>query len=190
MIGRRHFLKLGPATLTGALALDWSTASAARTKDGNAKFSRALFDRRFAESTAFAASLAACGVATTALPADVSTLWYSDLRRTLEQQRRPLLGLTDRSALFCFEELARDVGMSVAARIDHVIDSDGNVLHEATGPASWAAPIGSLTPQQRFGDLTAMLVSQALPQRIAAAQKLTGPAAPSGYVGLVSWVIS
>ena len=51
----------------------------------------------------------------------------------------PIIGLTDRPALFCLEELARDVGMRVIFRADHVMDQGGHAQHTAVGPASLIA---------------------------------------------------
>ena len=87
-------------------------------------FQRAVFDERFAECRAFAAELNSAGVFTSAIRGDVAKLWYDDLRARLSESRVPIAGLTDRVTLFCLEELARDVGMRVIFRADHIMDQN------------------------------------------------------------------
>ena len=78
----------------------------------------AVFDERFDECLAFAGEMNRRGVVTSGIRGDVAKLWYEDLRARLRQGPAPIAGLTDRLALFCLEELARDVGMKVFFRVD------------------------------------------------------------------------
>jgi len=104
--------------------------------------------------------------------------------------------LTDRPALFCLEELARDVGMRVIARVDHVMDSDGDQIrhaqHTAAGPVSLVAATRQLTTEPGFGRTMARLFSRfdIGEPRDASAQKRTGPFAPENKTALVSWIIA
>jgi hypothetical protein len=192
MIGRRKFLQLGPATLTSALVLDWDRAVAATGFNHADVLGRGIFDARFAESRNFGDTLAAHGVQTTPIQDDVASLWYDDLRSQLRKVPTPIAGLTDRSALFCLEELARDVGMRVITRIDHLMDRSGIVRHDAIGPASIVETMQPLHDRESYGHLTALLVMQHESQRAPRpeAQKRTGPGQPAGATALVTWVIA
>jgi len=196
MVNRRRAMKIGAATVAGAFvnlpALDRDVAPA---RAHNA-FQRAVFDERFAEGRAFAAELNSAGVLTSAIRGDVAELWYRDLRVQLSKSPTPLAGLTDRLALFCLEELARDVGMRVIARVDHVIDPDGeqngHAQHSAVGPVSLVAASRQLTTELGFGRTMARVFRRFdfSEPRDTAAQKRTGPFAPENKTALVSWIIA
>jgi hypothetical protein len=192
MIDRRNVLKLGAAALGGALAGGAEAAVRIGSDAGPNVLFRAIFDERFADCIAFASELDLAGVATTGIRGDVAQLWYGDLRSRLGRTRAPIAGLTDRVALFCLEELARDVGMRVSMRIDHLIDRSGLVQHVAHGSVQLAAAIETLESRAGFGPAMAALVNQhaATNPRLATAQKRTGPSSPAGKTALVSWVIA
>jgi hypothetical protein len=160
-------MKIGTAAVAGAVInLPVFGRSAAPA------FQRAVFDERFAECRAFAAELQGAGVSTTAIRGDVADLWYRDLRAHLSENRLPVAGLTDRLALFCLEELARDVGMRVTFRADHIMDRNG-------------------PPDAEFGRAIATLLTRfASGPADTAAQKLTGPFSPGNKTALVSWIIA
>lgn len=188
MIGRRRFLQLGPATLTGALVLDWDKAIGAAGAGGPGQLGRGIFDQRFAESRAFGQSLAAHGVQTTAAGDDIARLWYDDLRPSLQKASVPFAGLTDRSTVFCLEELARDVGMKVVTRIDHVMEPNGEFRHDAVASSFI---VETLRESAGFGQLAALLLmNESQHASHPDAQKRTGPAAPENTTALVTWVIA
>ena len=124
-----------------------------------------------------------------AIRGDVAKLWYDDLRVYLRENRLPVAGLTDRAALFCLEELARDVGMRVIFRADHMFDQNGHTQHTAVGPASLVAVTHSLPPEAGFGRTIAVLFGQfdISEPRDMSAQKRTGPFSPENKTALVSW---
>src|ERR1700733_5858133 len=155
-------------------------------------FRRAVFDERFAECRGFAAELHNAGIRTSAIRGDVAKLWYDDLRVHLSENRLPFAGLTDRPALFCLEELARDVGMRVIFRADHIIDQNGHTQHTPVGPASLVAVTHSLPPEPGFGRAIARLFGQFdfTEPRHTSAQKRTGPFSPENRTALVSWLIA
>jgi hypothetical protein len=192
MIGRRRFLQLGSATLSGAPFVNWDKALGALKATQPKILSRGIFDERFTESRIFGNALAARGLRTSAIGGDIASLWYGDLRDQLRQTRVPFAGLTERSALFCLEELARDVGMRVVTRIDHTIDSDGVVRHEVSGPTSVKRALQQLDTAGNFGRLSALLVMQhdSHQARNAEAQKRFGPMAPANTTALVTWAIA
>jgi hypothetical protein len=164
MVNRRSLLKIGAATVAGGLVK--------MPKRPHIAFQRAVFDDRFAECRGFAAELQSAGIRTSAIRGDVAGLWYHDLREYLGATRLPVAGLTDRAALFCLEELARDVGMRVIFRADHVVEQNGHTAE--------------------FGRATARLFSQfdISECRDTSAQKRTGPFSPPKKTALVSWVIA
>ncbi len=120
MIDRRSVLKIGATTAAGALI----HMSVFGNNASRSRYERAVFDERFEPGRVFAAEFARAGVPTSAIRSDLAQLWYEDLRAALSKRRAPVSGLTDRAALFCLEELARDVHMRVVLRVDHTIEPD------------------------------------------------------------------
>jgi hypothetical protein len=192
MVNRRNILKIGAATVTGALVKMPLTGGSLSPGRAHTAFHRAVFDERFAECRGFGAELHSAGVFTSAIRGDVAKLWYHDLRVNLRENRSPVAGLTDRPALFCLEELARDVGMRVIFRADHITGRNGYTQHSAVGPASLVAVAGNLPPEAGFGRAVAALLSQFdISERgDLAAQKRTGPFSPENKTALVSWLIA
>jgi hypothetical protein len=191
MVNRRSVLKVGAATVAGALVSVPATGRNLSPMPSRTAFQRAVFDERFAECRAFGAELKGAGILTSAIRGDVAKLWYDDLRVRLSENRVPIAGLTDRPALFCLEELARDVGMRVIFRADHVMDQSGHTQHTAVGPASLVALARNLPPEAGFGRAVAVQFSQfdVREPRDTAAQKRTGPFSPENKTALVSWLI-
>jgi TAT (twin-arginine translocation) pathway signal sequence len=197
MVNRRSVLKIGAATVAGALVKMPVSGRNLSPERARIAFHRAVFDERFAECRGFAAELHGAGVFTSAIRGDVAELWYDDLRVHLRENRLPVAGLTDRAALFCLEELARDVGMRVIFRADHIIDQNGHTQHTAAGPASLVAVTRSLPPEAGFGraiavqfgqfDISGLNISRA---GDTSAQKRTGPFSPDNKTALVSWLIA
>jgi hypothetical protein len=196
MVNRRSVMKIGAATVAGGLVkMSVFGRSVAPARAHNA-FRRAIFDERFAECRAFAAELYRTGIFCSAIRGDVAKLWYDDLRVLLSTNHAGVAGLTDRASLFFLEELARDVGMRVIFRADHILDQDGGTngpaQHTAVGPASLIAVARSLAPEGGFGRSMGRLFSQAdisEPSDLAA-QKRTGPFSPQNKTALVSWIIA
>jgi hypothetical protein len=192
MVNRRTVLKVGATSLSGALLnLPVLRGNAAPERTHSA-FQRAVFDDRFAECQAFATEFESAAVGTSAIRGDVAGLWYDDLRVHLSKNRTPVAGLTDRPALFCLEELARDVGMHGIFRVDHIIDQNGHTQHSAVGTASLVAVARKLAPEAVFGRAIAVLLSQfdISEPRDTSAQKRTGPISPHNKPALVSWLIA
>jgi hypothetical protein len=197
MVNRRAILKIGATTLTGALVNGPVLSRNAASKRTHSAFERVVFDDRFAESRAFAIELERAGAVTSAVRGDVAELWYKDLRIHLRKERAPVAGLTDRPALFCLEELARDVGMRVIFRADHITEPNGHTQHAAVGLASLVAVAHNTAPEAGFGREVARLFSRfdggglnIGDPRDAAAQKRSGPFSPENKTVLVSWVIA
>lgn len=197
MVNRRGVLKIGAATVAGVLVKMPDSGRALPPTGARLAFLRAVFDERFAECRGFAAELLSAGVCTSPIRGDVAKLWYDNLRVHLRENRLPVAGLTDRTALFCLEELARDVGMRVIFRADHMIDQNGRTQHMAVGPASLVAAAHSLPPEAGFGRAIAVLFGQFDISRLningaghTSAQKRSGPFSPGAKTALVSWMIA
>lgn len=191
MVSRRTLLKFGTAGVAAAVAQAPAQAFGSSLLGNPSRLARALFDERFAEAQGFASVFEARGMPTTGIRGDVAALWYHDLKVQLLGARLPIVGLTDRAALFCLEELARDVGMKVQGRIDHTIDRAGALTHQAVGPATWIAAGRRLGPGQGFGRVMASLLTDpALHGESFVAQKHAGPFAGADKKQLVSWWIA
>jgi hypothetical protein len=190
MINRRSALKTAAMALAGSLVkMPDLQMLAAPACPG---FGRVVFDERFETSRVFAAEFCNAGVLTSAIRGDVAKLWYDDLRISLGKHRAPIAGLTDRAALFCMEELMRDVTMRVVCRVDHILDPNGRAYHSAIGPESIVAAGPQLPTEAGLGRAMALLFSHfdVAEPRDSAAQKVTGPFSPENKIVLVSWVIA
>jgi hypothetical protein len=193
MVNRRSALKICAATVAGVLVKVPVSGRSRSTRQAHIAFHRAVFDERFAECRVFAAELGGAGVCTSAIRGHVAGLWYDDLRVRLRENRLPVAGLTDRAALFCLEELARDVDMRVIFRADHITDDQiGRTQHNAVGQPSLVAATHSLPPEPGFGRTMAVLFGQFdISQPFhTSAQKRTGPFSPENKTVLVSWLIA
>jgi hypothetical protein len=177
-VKRRNVLKLGAASVAGALINIPSRALGAALTSPHFASYRAVFDGRFEDGLAFADEFRRRGIPTVSVGPDIARLWYGELQVNLSQPRTPIAGLTDRATLFCLEELARGVGMRVIFRVDHVIDEDG----DKGGDADTGA----------FGRQMAQLVDRVNhhEHRDASAPKRTGPFSPEDKTALVSWIIA
>jgi hypothetical protein len=192
MLNRRGILKIGAVTVAGVLVKMPDSGRNLSPTRAQLAFHRAVFDERFAECWGFAAEMQSAGVRTSAIRGDVAKLWYDDLRLHMRENRLPVAGLTDRAALFCLEELARDVGMRVIFRADHLIDEDGLTQHTAAGQPSLVAVTHSLPPEAGFGRALAVLFGRFDTNEPCdtSAQKRTGPFSPENKTALVSWLIA
>lgn len=130
-----------------------------------------IYDEGLRESVDFADELAGGGMGVTAFRRDVGVLWYRHLRGELTANPVPLTGLTDRIALFCLEELARDLQMKVVFRVDHERGAGND-----TG----------------FGRAMAKLARRAVADatRDSSAQKRSGPYAAPDRAALSTWIIA
>lgn len=189
MLNRRTLLKLGTASLAATLSQVPGRALADNGLAGSPR--RAVCDLRFEEGRAFASAMIGRGVPVSDVAGGIPDLWYRDLRAALLHRRLAFIGLTDRTALFTLEELARDVGMRVGGRTDHTIDHHGMASHRTTGSSAWRRAAGRLGPERGFGaDIAALLAAPGAYDISPAAQKYTGPFAAAGSVTLVSWWIA
>ena len=192
MVNRRKVLKLGAVGFASGFINLSNQSIAAANFNTSAPISRAIFDDRFEDSLAFASELSSRDVIISNISGDIAKLWYQDLQISLRQKVAPIAGLTERTDLFCLEELARDVGMKMFFRVDHLIDTYGSVQHLALGPTSLVEEVKKLQPKLGFGQAMAELSNQYILNESNegnSAQKRTGPYSLDNQTALVSWVM-
>lgn len=195
MINRRTTLKLGAVgALSGLVNLPLQARAFYSNKTSLLPV-QAVYDSVYSESLAFANTMqlsSNSNISAKDIQGDLSGLWYGKLRNQLISHRSPIIGLTSRLDLFCLEELARDVGMKVSLRVDHLIDQDGKVEHQLFGSTLANSSLENLGHAAGFGSKMAELSQLFLADQSPdiSAQKLTGPNAPLNKTALVTWVIS
>jgi hypothetical protein len=133
---------LGTAS-TAALALSFAKAPFSAVLPQGSILG-AVFDSRFPQSRDFAAQADSLGIKPLGFAIEVSRLWFGELLPSLRTASRPIVGLTSRGALFCFEQLAWEVGMRVRFRIEHLENPHG-FGHSASGdlPSSMLAALAA-----------------------------------------------
>jgi hypothetical protein len=161
-----------------------------------------LYDRRFADSTRFAAASRNVGSATRAIAGDVTEVWYSELYPRWKEAAVPIAGLTTHGPLFCLERLAWDHDMRVVFRGSHQYGPHGIIEHRlesATHPSTAAQ--GALSGRDTWPEEIAALIArippspQPLPVNPNAARPVTcmsrcgAPRREPGQL-LYSWVIA
>lgn len=163
MTNRRELLQIGLA----ATALPFGVSAVPALDPPGSLFVRetvtlykALYDRRFPASVAFAERLAARGTAVEAMTGDMTHFWYDDLYHRWKDGPAAIAGLTAYGALFCLEELAAAQRMRVVFRARHSSPTAGRIRHEIEGPAvlvgaaeqaaagaDWAAAMADIVSQ-------------------------------------------
>jgi hypothetical protein len=123
MTSRRQFLQIG-ITATAWPIVAGATHAAGVAPQQNAPLLDVVYDTRFGASRVFAERSAALGLRVHAIAGDMTHLWYDELYHRWQQRPTALAGLTAHGPLFCFAELARDVGMRVVFRAEHAITAD------------------------------------------------------------------
>lgn len=194
MVDRRNILKITASSVAGGLVnLPGQAFAAALQTHYTKPLLRVIYDERFQESFSFAEQFNREGVLTSLAGRDVSGLWYDDLRAHIVQKGvAPIAGLTDRTTLFCLEELARDVGMKVVFRIDHMIDKKGQVQHTPVEVERLSEMVAKLDDIPNFGPGMATLIKHyaMFERESVAAQKVTGPFSNEEQIALVSWLLT
>ena len=117
-----------------------------------------VYDRRFAESVAFADRSAALGLTIRPIEADMTRLWYEDIYHRWQRGPAAIAGLTTHGPMFCFAELARDVRMRVVFRVEHRVAGTG--AHHVTGPIAMLDEALAACRTPRFGAPLADVVAR------------------------------
>jgi len=175
------------AALAPTLALPFGASNAATTI--RADVVRAVFDRRFPQSLAFAERAESQGIRQVGISEEISTLWFDEILPALHARPMPLIGLTSIGALFCFEQMAWSVGLRVRLRIDHREGANG-VRHTPSADLPSAMRVQLEGAAHAFGGPS---VDVALGCREGwgdCTHAIVPKAATSGTEALVTWVIA
>jgi len=122
---RREFLQIGIAAAAwpiAAQATDVPLRQGLEPREGTPLLG-VVYDTRFAESVAFAERSAALGLRVHAIAGDMTHLWFDEIYHRWKHGPLALAGLTAHGPMFCFAELARDVGMRLVYRAEHRADT-------------------------------------------------------------------
>ena len=134
MTNRREFLQIGVTATAWPLVARAAQAAVIEPAPERTPIFAVVYDTRFAESAAFARRSEALGIRALAIDnGDMTRIWYEELHRRWRERPVAIAGFTAHGPLFCFSELARDVGMRVVFRAEHRADGAG-VAHAFTGP--------------------------------------------------------
>lgn len=154
MTSRRQFLHMGITAAAWPIVARATRAAGIDSRPGTPLLG-VVYDTRMEESIAFAERSAALGLRAHAIDGDMTRLWYDEIYHRWQQRPTALAGLTAHGPLFCFAELARDVGMRVVFRAEHRPTGGGAIAHTFTGPVPMLT--AALTACDRPGSLwTAM----------------------------------
>jgi len=192
MITRRGLLQSGTAALSASVlgvGPFAARASATPTRAHIPRIDKVLYDRRFAQATAFGLEAARAGLATRPFDGDVTALWYHELYSQWRERPTPIAGMTGQGAIFCLERLAWDVGMRVTFRVDHKALEDGSVEHIPGSHAAAGVTLALRKAGPQWARESARLLTRATPGVVSP----SGPhqdADPLGMPLLVSWVIA
>lgn len=149
MTSRRQFLQIGLVATTWPLASKAARAGPAAIGGRTAAVPlyKAVYDRRFPESVAFARRMDGLGVPVHAMDGDITAFWFNDLSRRWTSQPAAVAGLTAHGPMFCLEQLAWERRMRVVFRAEHRPAADGRLQHRLAGPAGMLerAALGSST---------------------------------------------
>jgi len=192
-VSRREIIKLGAAAALAGLVpgARGGFAPVARPVENNALL--VVADARYADSVAFAQSLAPLGCASVTLTPDAGALWFDTLRPHLARTAGSVAGLTLESDLFILERLARASAAAVhyvgwhdwrnGPECRHMLRGGAEIDAIADALASGAGPWAG-----RFGDA---LASARPPLGGTRQRRLTLNHAPpaSGPNFFVSWLI-
>lgn len=118
MTGRRQFLQIGLTATAWPFVAQAAQAAGVGSRPGTPLLG-VVYDTRFDESVAFARRSAMLGLRAHAIAGDMTHLWFDEIYHHWRQGPAALAGLTAHGPLFCFAELARDVGMRVVFRAEH-----------------------------------------------------------------------
>jgi hypothetical protein len=195
MTNRRDFLHAAALTAGG---LTLTPALRAADVRQSLNLHAVLIDGRHAPARTFGARLAAYD-ATLVLEiadGDITQLWLQQIGPAWRQRPVALAGLTDRSALFCLEQLGAISGVRVVFHAEHIILPDGGTEHQVLRGANAA----DLAAQElvRAGPLWPQRIAKAIAthrtrnERVRVGPSDAGlePNMSAGAQLLTSWIIA
>jgi hypothetical protein len=197
MTSRRRFLQIGLAASALPIAGNVFAGATAPTVAGptfaRLALFKVLFDGELAAGRAFGEEAARRGASVYAIQkGDVTDFWFNDLDLRWRDQPVAIAGMTKHGPLFIFEQLARDRGLRVVFRAEHVAAGTDSILHRITGPeASLGAAAALPGAGGDWSSSMAGLVTQcAADCRDKVSHTLVTPAQAPGNDTLYSWVIA
>ena len=150
-VNRRAVLKMGiaasivplsAATVRAAAVIPGPGIQAEQNRGNTLDLYKIIYDERFSPSRRFAELSKQLGGTVAAIRGDVTDVWYNDLYFRWQEGPTAIAGLTSDSALFCLQQLARDVPMHVVYREQHKLSA---------GPQTFAAAAHRLAAYPRKG---------------------------------------
>jgi hypothetical protein len=144
MSSRREFIRHGAAICALAVVPCGARASFAADALDRRPLSllKVVFDQTDADAIAYGAEAASRGAAVQPVGSDVGSAWINVIEPGLKASPSVIAGLTCGAPLFCLELLARDYGLRVVYRVEHVHSRGERVSHVITGSrkaADWSA---------------------------------------------------
>lgn len=199
MTNRREFLRIGfTATAWPIASSAVASVGLAYDRGGPLPIYKAIYDTRFGASRRFAERIERLGVQLAAIEGDMTRVWFDDIYHVWQRAPIPIAGMTAHGPLFCFEQLARDIGMRIVFKAKHVPSDDGCLMHAITGPVTMLDECAGIDrPGAAWIGSIARAVA-ACPRGRAEISVLsaTSPAAPDAFdadadvEALYSWVIA
>ena len=193
MTNRREFLQIGVSATAWPLMARAAQAAGIEPPQERMPITAVVYDARYHESVAFARRSEALGLK--ALPidnGDMTRIWFHEIHYRWRDRPVALAGFTAHGPMFCFAELARDVGMRVVFRGEHMASSAG-VAHAFLGPIPMLADAASACRRApSVGASMADIVAACPSGRLEIASvALTAPGAPPvAGEPLYTWVIA
>lgn len=193
---QRDALSSGPVRLTRRTALGAGLAGSVLGVTGlpSTGWARApvvaaaIYDRRFPQAEAFAQRAQAQAIPSLGFAEDMTRSWFDGVAPRLRDSRTPVIGMTDARALFCFEQLAWDLGMRVRLRIDH-LQSEAAFVHVSTNALPAAALARLDAAGGAFGGCAADLALASRPVW-GDCTHASSPHEAAAEVRLVTWAIA
>jgi hypothetical protein len=135
MPNRREFLQTGAAVSAIAANGVISDADGTARDARSSMLGRAIYDDRYLEGRRFAEVIAEHGIPTRALDGgDITRFWRDELDPLWKRGAVAVAGFTQFGPMFVVEQLARERGMQLALRVEHLSDADGTLRHLFSGP--------------------------------------------------------
>lgn len=194
MTNRREFLeRVGWTAVPLATGLPGQALAGA-----SSPFHAVLIDERHFDSREFGSRLSARGaVLRNVAGGEITDLWLREIRPLWQRGPASLAGLTERSALFCLEQLSWAHGMRVAYHAEHVVTASGSASHEVHRCGVNVTRVGGEALQQagsRWSRRVADVIASYRPRTRAVPVGPTcaglEPEMPRGATLLTSWIIA
>jgi hypothetical protein len=131
MTSRREFLHAAALAAVPTFAgAEEHAAPAERTTPAALALHAFLIDARHAEARIARERLARSGTAVREITdGDITQVWLRHIRPVWQGGPAAFAGLTERSALFCLEQLGWAAGVRVAFHAEHCVHPDGHADH-------------------------------------------------------------